>query len=431
MVAAKSGGAIEGCQKKRRRRWRPCPRERRALARSSSIFGSALFLGGPLLIHLFIPAPPSFSHPQHTHRAQRNFRDRQRVREHTADARLADLASRIVSLEAEGAALRARARVLEAFVTLRAASSPSRSLSSEGDGGEGGCDAASSTPMIAAAALSDHQVARHAAPPTPPSQHGSLGATPAAGDPPLDWAAIAPLWRSITARLRGALPVATAAANPASQAAAGEVATLVQEASALLASVTLAEDDAYGGYGQATQPATPAAAAAARAAPPSPLALAASISLTPAQKAALVGARRAYLASMHSLRRGRATIAAALHGLPEPVPWTGAPAYRAFLHIAGAVEALGRHVREGRIAAAAFTGAAWRDILAPAQAGELILLTAPGRPCLLEMARALAVDAGVDEEADAAADAAAAAEAATAVGAQGPVPEEEEVDGGC
>jgi hypothetical protein len=346
------------------------------------------------------------------------------VRDRTADARLADLASRIVSLEAEGAALRARARVLEAFATLRAASSPPSS--SSGDDGGGGGEATRATPS------GDPLPERHAeagAAPASPSPSGP------AGDPPLDWAAVAPLWASITAGLRAALPLAASAAaaggtagaggptpTPAAAAAAGEVATLVQEASALLASVALVESEAYGGFGKGASP--PATAAAGCLSPP-PLHLADAIGLTPPQRAALIEARRGYLASMATLQAGRASIAAALHGLPEPVPWTGAPASRAFLHIAGAVEALGRHVRAGRIAAATFTGAAWRDVLTPAQAGALILLTAPARPCLYVLARALAVEAGVDDD-DGGAGMVAAAAAAAGVG---PVaPGEEEVE---
>ena len=360
------------------------------------------------------------------------------MRDRTADARLADLAARIVSLEAEGAALRARARVLEAFATLRgrphaAASMPSPSSS----GGEDGGGAESSAPGAAAAAAAAAMAAAPGAagfarPPHPPGTPGpgsagtssggggggagagagGTGPGPGEADAPLDWSAVAPLWGSITDRLREALPLAAggggeggaaAAASTDAAAAAGEVATLVHEASALLASVALAEGDPYSGYrpgdagGGEADGGLGAVVPTAAAALPHPLALADAIGLLPPQRAALVEARAAYLASMTSLVRGRAAIAAALHGLPDPVPWTGAPTARAFLHIAGAVEALGRHVRAGRIAATTFTGTAWRDVLSPPQAGALILLTSPARPCLLDMARELAVEAGVEE----------------------------------
>ena len=356
-------------------------------------------------------------------RAQRNFRERQRVRDRTADARLADLASRIVSLEAEGAALRARARVLEAFVTLRDASPPppaSSPSSSEGGGGGG----AAAAPLGTSAPVTHPP---HTPSPAPTGSGGgpadaSAGGASTAGpvgqraddDAPLDWAAVAPLWASITAHLRAALPEdAGGVGSPSSGAGAGEaeVATLVHEASALLASVALAEGDAYEGYrGKGAPPTTTtrttrsarARSVSAPPPPPSPaesaLALADAIGLSAAQRAALIAARRTYLRSMASLVRGRAAIAAALQSMPESVPWTGAPASRAFLHIAGAVEALGRHVRAGRVAGTTFTGTAWRDVLTPAQAGSLIVLTSPGRPCLLAMARALAVAEGVEEE---------------------------------
>jgi hypothetical protein len=375
-------------------------------------------------------------HKTHTNSAQRNFRERQRARDATADARLADLASRIVSLEAEGAALRARARVLEAFVTLRAASPGSRGGGSGGSGEAAG-DTAGYAPAAEPAPPPPPQPpvrgfapvrAGTLAPPPPPPPQKANGSRPAAkagsptpSDAPLDWAAVAPLWERITARLRAALPTAAApgtaaaTATPTTSAASdeSEVATLVQEASALLASVALAEGDAYGGYDTANgrgrggaaatnAPANGGGSAHATHHHPPPiaaqLALADAIGLTPLQRSALVQARAAYLGAMAALVEGRAAAPAALHGLPEPTPWSGAPASRAFLHIAGAVEALGRHVRGARIAAATFTGRAWRDVLTPAQAGSLILMTAPARPCALALARALAVEAGCEEE---------------------------------